>query len=83
MIKTKTISARISAGDKNKAEKVFRNLGITASPAISMFYKQVSLRNGIPFPVELPNEETQEAIREVRSGKGKVFDSADGLFEDL
>ena len=83
MNKTSSISARINENDKKKAEAVFKELGITASQAISMFYKQVQLRRGIPFPVEIPNETTQAAIREARSEKGKQFGSADELFEDL
>ena len=83
MNKSGSISARINASDKARAEAIFTKLGISASQAIAMFYKQVYLRRGIPFPVELPNEATQKAIAEVRSGGGKVFDSADSLFEDL
>jgi len=82
MSKTASISARINSTDKERAEAVFHALGITASQAIAMFYKQVQLRNGIPFPVEIPNEVTLEAIEEAQSGKGEVFDSSEGLFED-
>ena len=83
MSKTSSISVRINEKDKRKAEAVFKELGITASQAIAMFYKQVELRRGIPFPVEIPNETTRAAIREARSGKGKRFDSTDELFADL
>ncbi|NNE34752.1 MAG: type II toxin-antitoxin system RelB/DinJ family antitoxin [Rhodothermales bacterium] len=83
MGKTSSISARINATDKERAEAVFRRLGITASQAIALFYKQVYLRRGIPFPVELPNEETVAALEEVRSGGGEAFESTDALFEDL
>lgn len=83
MGKTSQISARISASDKKRAEEVFRELGVTASQAITLFYKQVYLRRGIPFAVELPNRVTMEAIEEARSGKGKSFDSVDDLMKDL
>lgn len=83
MSKTSSISVRINEKDKRKAEAVFKELGITASQAIAMFYKQVELRRGIPFPVEIPNETTQATIRGTRSGKGKRFGSPDELFEDL
>ena len=83
MSKSSSISARINASDKKKAEAVFRELGITASQAIAMFYKQVHLRKGIPFPVELPNEQTQAAFLETRAGKGKTFDSVADLCKDL
>lgn len=79
MSKTAHISTRINATDKKKAEAVFKKLGISASQAISLFYKQVSLRRGIPFPVELPNEETQKAIKDVREGKLNSYSSVEEL----
>ena len=75
MSKTAHISTRINATDKKKAEAVFKKLGITASQAIALFYKQVSIRQGIPFPVELPNETTREAIRDAREGRTKSYKS--------
>jgi len=83
MNKTGSISARINVRDKKAAEAVFKKLGITASQAIAMFYKQVQLRNGIPFPVELPNEVTRNAIDEARTGKGKSFTDTSELHQDL
>ena len=79
MSKTAHISTRINASDKKKAEAVFQKLGISASQAISLFYKQVHLRKGIPFPVELPNETTQRAIQDAREGKLQTYDSLDDL----
>lgn len=34
-----------------------------------MFYAQITLRNGLPFDVELPNETTIQALNDSRSGK--------------
>ena len=64
MSKTAHISTRINASDKKQAEAVFKKLGITASQAIAMFYKQVTLRKGIPFALEILNKETQKAIQD-------------------
>lgn len=83
MSKTHSISARINATDKKRAEAVFNRLGITASQAIAMFYKQVHLRRGIPFPVELPNETTIRSIDDSSSKKGKRFESPAALYDDL
>lgn len=79
MGKTAHISTRIDATDKKKAEAVFKKLGISASQAISLFYKQVSLRRGIPFPVELPNEVTQKAIQDSRESRVNEYGSVDEL----
>jgi DNA-damage-inducible protein J len=56
MNKTSTVRARIQPELKNKAEQVFRKLGLTSTQAISLFYKQVELRNGLPFDVVIPSE---------------------------
>jgi len=37
----------------------------------------------LPFPVKVPNATTIEAMQELEEGKGKRFDSAEELFEDL
>jgi len=83
MSKSANISTRINASDKKRAEAVFKELGITASQAISMFYKQVYLRKGIPFPVEIPNEVTQKAIQDARKGKLHTYDSIEDLKAEL
>ena len=44
MAKTSTISARIDPDIKKGAEQVFRELGLTSSQAITLFYKQVELQ---------------------------------------
>jgi len=79
MSKSAHISTRINASDKKQAEAVFKKLGITASQAIAMFYKQVSIRKGIPFPLELPNEDTQQAIRDAREGNLNSYSSIEEL----
>jgi len=79
MSKSAHISTRINASDKKQAEAVFKKLGITASQAIALFYKQVTLRKGIPFPLEIPNKETQKAIQDARAGKLNTYGSLEEL----
>lgn len=84
MSKTSAISVRIDPDIKEKAESIFQELGLTASQAITLFYKQVELRRGLPFAVELPNATTLAAIEEAdQKEKLPAFDSPEGLFEDL
>ena len=48
-----------------------------------MFYTQITLRNGLPFEVTIPNEETEQALRDSRSGKNlESFKNVDDLFEN-
>ena len=52
--KTATLYARIEPDVKEQAESILSELGIPASNAINMFYKQVIMHRGLPFPVRLP-----------------------------
>lgn len=73
MAKTGYINARVENDLKEKAEKVLRRVGVNTSNAITMFLRQVVIRQGIPFDVRVPNKESQKAIRELRAGKGEVY----------
>ena len=46
--------ARIEPDLKSQAEAILAALGISASNAITMFYKQIVLQKGLPFEVKLP-----------------------------
>ena len=84
MAKTAVISARIDPDLKHDAERVFRELGLTVSQAITLFYRQVDLHRGLPFSVRIPNETTRKALEEARTRRNlESFDSVDDLFEDL
>jgi DNA-damage-inducible protein J len=54
---------------KRETEEVFDELGLSTSQAITLFFKQVSLRKGLPFAVSIPNAETRQAIDEALEGK--------------
>ena len=69
MAKTATIRARVEPELKHRAEECFSELGLTATEAITLFYKQVTLHGGLPFAVRLPNAETVEALRHARDGE--------------
>jgi DNA-damage-inducible protein J len=72
MARSVQIRARTDAETKQKAEGILGELGITPSAAINMFYRQIVMRRALPFPVEVPNEETRAAIDEARSGEGVI-----------
>ncbi|MEG6566368.1 type II toxin-antitoxin system RelB/DinJ family antitoxin [Thermoanaerobacterium saccharolyticum] len=55
MAKSANLYARIEPEVKEQAEAILNALGITASNAITMFYKQIILRKGLPFEVKLPD----------------------------
>lgn len=52
--KSANLYARIEPDVKEQAENILAALGIPASNAINMFYKQIILQRGLPFEVKLP-----------------------------
>ena len=54
MAKSANLYARIEPELKEQAESILAALGIPASNAITMFYKQIVLQRGMPFEVKLP-----------------------------
>ena len=55
MKKTAMIRARIEPAIKKEAESVFKEIGLNVSEAIGLFYRQVKLRKGMPFEVNIDN----------------------------
>ncbi len=62
MSKTSTIRARIEPSLKDKAEQIFHQLGLSTTQAITLFYKQVELKQGLPFHVAIPNKTTRQTF---------------------
>lgn len=86
MLKTATITARIKPELKESTEKIFNDLGLTSTEAITLFLKQVELHRGLPFSVRLPgyNAPTMHAIQDASEDKYlSTFDNPDELFRDL
>ena len=84
MSKTEVVRARMEPQVKRHAEAIFRELGLNTTEAITLFYKQVTLCRGLPFPVRLPTEETARTLDEVDAGTGLVeCDSAEDMFNKL
>lgn len=81
MSQTAVIHARIEPGIKNQAELILSRLGITTGEAIRMFFKQISLCKGIPFPLKIPNATTRKTLEDSRRGKNiERFSSLDEMF---
>ena len=53
--KTANLYARIEPDLKEQAEAILSALGVPASNAITMFYRQIVLHRGLPFDVTLPS----------------------------
>ena len=54
------IRARVNTELKNEVDIILKDMGLTASKAIQLMYKQISLRRGLPFAIEVPSKESLE-----------------------
>ena len=82
-LKEAVVKARIEPSLKNETESILKELGLSTTEAIRMFFNQVRLQKGLPFPVRIPSEDTQMAIEELEAGKGNRASDVDDLFADL
>lgn len=81
-MKSAAIHSRIEPEIKEKAEKILSRLGVSPTEAIRMFYTQITLRNGLPFDLIIPNKETEAALRASRDGRElERFETVEELFE--
>jgi DNA-damage-inducible protein J len=82
--KTGMVRARIDPDLKLRAETILGTLGLNASDAIRLFYTQVTLLDGLPFDVRVPNAVTRKAIRDARAGRNlRHYDSTSEMFKKM
>jgi addiction module RelB/DinJ family antitoxin len=58
--KTETIRARVEPALKERAEAILDRLGVTPTAAITMLYRQIVMRRGLPFDVSLQMEDFRD-----------------------
>ncbi len=68
-MKTSIINARVKPELKGDVEQILSKLGISTTQAITMFFEQIRLTRGIPFSLQLPNDETQQAMLDARENR--------------
>ena len=83
LMKASSVNVRIDQQLKNNAEEILEQIGLTASDAVRILYKQVCLHHGLPFELKLPSEETLKAIQELESGKGSIHNNFESLMSSI
>ncbi|MCA1795062.1 MAG: type II toxin-antitoxin system RelB/DinJ family antitoxin [Desulfobacteraceae bacterium] len=84
MTRTATIQTRVDPVVKQNAQIILKKLNISMSEAISMYLSQITLHNGIPFEIKLPNDLTDKVLKDSEQGKNlHKADSVDDLFLEL
>lgn len=72
MAKSAMIRARIEPELKGNVESILKELGLTATEAITLFYNQVRLKRGIPFDIKIPNATTLKTFKDTDAGKNII-----------
>lgn len=87
---TTNINVRVDSELKQKAEKLFNDLGLSMSSAINMFLHSAIMHDGIPFEIKrkMPNAETRAALDEYEEmeknpGQYKRYQSFDDMFNEV
>lgn len=84
MSKSAMVRARVEPKLKNHAEDIFHRLGLNTTQAITMFFRQVELRDGLPFDVVVPTAATKRTFDSTDAGRDLVVcEDADDMFEKL
>lgn len=81
--KTATARALIEPQVKKEAESILKEMGLSISNSVELFYRQVVAQRGLPFELQVPNKKTMKAIDNSRKGKGRRFSTTKELFKDL
>lgn len=88
------VNVRVEPDIKKQAEDILDKLGISVSAFINMTYRQVIMKRGVPFSVELPtdiktldtltndefDEVMQKGLTQAKSGDSVPYEQA---FDEL
>ena len=92
------VNVRVEPDVKKQAEDILEKLGVSTSAFINMTYRQVIMKRGIPFSVELPSgiktldtmtdaefdEMMQTGLEQAEKGESVPYEEAfDRLMEGL
>jgi len=83
MARDATVRARVDAKLKEETEKIFSEIGLTTSQAITLFLKSVKRERGIPFELKIPNETTLKAMKEAKEGINMEETTLEEMIEEI
>jgi len=72
MPKTAMIRARTDSFLKEEVEQIFKELGLTTTEAINLFFNQIRIRKGLPFEVVIPNNTTLKTFKDTDNSKNII-----------
>jgi DNA-damage-inducible protein J len=62
-------SLRLDAEKLTEAKQILAELGMNFSEAVNIFTSMIVAKQGLPFNVTLPTEESKAAMQDVRAGQ--------------
>ena len=77
------VRARIPQDTKDRAVAALNKMGLSTSDVIRLVMMRVAEEGRLPFEVKTPNSATRRAMDELENGRGKRFETADALFNDM
>lgn len=77
------VRARIDEKIKEDASIVLAACGLTISDAVRMMMIRIAAEKKLPFDPLVPNAETIQAMKDVRTGNVKSADNIDALMSQL
>jgi DNA-damage-inducible protein J len=84
MAKTAVVKARIEPELKEEVESILYELGLSPTEAVTLFYRQIKLRNGLPFAVIIPNDVTLRTFQDTDAGRDIIrYQDKEEMFADL
>ena len=89
-MQTTQLQVRMDLKTKRDAQKVLASLGMDASTAVKVLFKQIAITKSFPLDIRDENgfttqkaAELQEAIDELEKGGGKVYKNSREMMDDI
>ncbi len=86
MARTESFHMRLEPSLKSDVDKILNSLGLSMAEAVTVFFNQVKLNDGLPFEVKLPkpNNVTLRAMYEAENDINMHhFNNAEEMFKEL
>lgn len=77
------VRARIDPDIKMRATKALNERGLSLTDGVRQMLMMIAEGKRLPTALEVPNQTTLDAMKELETGGGKRFESIDALMEDL
>lgn len=83
---TTMVHVRVDEQTKVEATAALAAMGLSVSDAVRVFLRRVAVEKALPFPIRVPNAETQAAMAEadqIALRRDARFATAEDLLNDL